>query len=56
MSDKFYTPEQIAKELQVHHLTILKFIKIGRLKGIRLGRVYRIRESDFENFLKSSYA
>lgn len=53
--ERFYTPEQIAKDLQLHHLTILKLIKDGKLKSIRLGRVYRIKESDLDQFLTESY-
>lgn len=52
LNEKFYTTEQVASMLQVHPFTILKFIKQGKLKGIKLGRVYRILESDVENFLQ----
>ena len=56
MNEKYYTPEQVANELQMHHLTVLKFIKLGKLKSLRLGRVYRIKESDLQAFLNASYA
>ncbi len=52
MDEKFFTTEQVANILQVHPFTILKFIKEGKLKGIKLGRVYRIMESDIKNFLE----
>lgn len=52
LDEKFYTTEQVANILQVHPFTILKFIKQGKLKGIKLGRVYRIKESDVNNFLE----
>lgn len=51
MVDQIYTTEQVAKLLQIHPLTILKYIKQGKLKAIKLGRIYRIREKDFQNFL-----
>ncbi len=51
MEEKFFTTDQVAKILQVHPFTILKFIKAGKLKGIKLGRVYRIMESDIKSFL-----
>ncbi|MBP7670913.1 helix-turn-helix domain-containing protein [Candidatus Gracilibacteria bacterium] len=51
MIEKFFTTEQVATILQVHPFTILKFIKQGKLKGIKLGRVYRITESDVREFL-----
>ena len=51
LNEKFYTTEQVANILQVHPFTILKFIKQGKLKGIKLGRVYRIKESDVNHFI-----
>lgn len=53
MIEKFFTTEQVANILQVHPFTILKFIKEGKLKGVKLGRVYRIMESDVKAFLDS---
>ena len=52
MDEKFFRTEQVANILQVHPFTILKFIKEGKLKGIKLGRVYRIKESDIKKFLE----
>ena len=51
MVDQIYTTEQVANILQIHHLTVLKYIKQGKLHGIKLGRIYRIRESDLQKFL-----
>lgn len=53
MEEKFFTTEQVANILQVHPFTILKFIKVGKLKGLRLGRVYRIKESDVKDFIEN---
>jgi len=52
MEEKFLTTEQVAEILQVHPFTILKFLKDGRLNGIKLGRVYRIKQSDVETFIE----
>ena len=51
MLDRIYTTEQVAELLQIHPLTVLKYIGSGKLKGVKLGRVYRIRESAIQNFL-----
>lgn len=53
MIERFLTTEQVANILQVHPFTILRFIKEGKLKGIKLGRVYRLKESDVHEFLES---
>lgn len=52
MEEKFLTTEQVAQILQVHPFTILKFLKDGKLNGIKLGRVYRIKQSDVETFIE----
>lgn len=53
MQDRILTPEQVGEKLQLHPFTILNYIKDGRLRGAKIGRVYRIRESDIEKFLDS---
>ena len=53
MEEKFFTTEQVAKMLQVHPFTILKFIRNGKLKGMKLGRMYRITESNMKEFIES---
>ncbi|MBN1494326.1 helix-turn-helix domain-containing protein [Candidatus Peregrinibacteria bacterium] len=52
MPEKLLTSGQVAQILQVHPLTVLKYIKAGKLKGIKLGRVWRFREKDVEQFLE----
>lgn len=51
MSDKVLTPEQVGKILQIHPLTVLKYIKNKQIKASKLGRVYRIKETAIEDFL-----
>ncbi len=52
MVNRLLTPEEVADALQLHHLTILKFIRGKKLKCMKFGRVYRIREEDLNEFLK----
>lgn len=49
--EKYLTSEQVASILQVHQFTVLKYLKNGTLEGVKIGRVYRIKESDVEKFL-----
>jgi len=56
MEEKILTAEQVAQSLQVHPFTVLKFIKQGKLRASKLGRVYRIRESDVIRFLDEQEA
>ncbi len=49
--EKIYTPEQVAKHLQIHHLTVLKLLKAKKIKSVKIGRIYRIPESNLKKFL-----
>ena len=51
MEESIYTPEQVAQILQVHQFTVLKFIRQGKLKASKLGRMYRVRKADLDKFL-----
>lgn len=52
--EQYLTSEQVAKLLQVHPFTVLKYLKSGKIKGVKIGRVYRIKESDVESFLRGA--
>lgn len=51
MDERFYTPKQVADILQVHQYTILKWIREGKIRALKLGRVYRTTESELRAFL-----
>lgn len=48
---KVYTPTEVAGLLKVNPQTVWKYIREGRLRASKLGRVYRIRETDLELLL-----
>jgi excisionase family DNA binding protein len=50
MSEFFLTAEQAAERLNLHPKTVLRFIHEGRLAGTRIGKAWRIRQSDLETF------
>lgn len=51
MDEKLMTPEQVADRLQVQSSTVLTWLQKGKLRGIKLGRLWRIRSSDLEAFI-----
>lgn len=51
MSEKVLTPETVAQLLSVRPKTIREWLKCGRMKGIKAGRLWRIRERDLQAFL-----
>lgn len=54
MIGRFLTPAQIAENLQVTEKTVTRWLQAGDLKGIKIGRLWRIREEDFETFVQLS--
>lgn len=51
----FLTLEEVAEYLNVDYQLIYKLVKTGQLPAIKVGRVFRIRSSDLENyFLENS--
>ena len=46
------TPAQVAAYLQLHKLTIYKYIREGRLPAARIGRSLRILRADVERLIE----
>lgn len=44
------TPQQVAELLQVEPQTIWRMIRRGELPAIKVGRVYRITRTDFDEW------
>jgi|SRR5690606_5340976 len=47
------TAEQVAERLQVREETVYDWLKAGRLRGVKLGRIWRVREADLEAFIRA---
>lgn len=54
MLELILTPEQVANKLQIHHLTVLRLIRAGKLGASKIGRVYRVKESDVLAYLDAT--
>lgn len=52
--DSLYTPQEVARLLQVHVMTVYGWIRRGRLGAIRCGRVYRVQPHDLNCFLEAN--
>ncbi len=50
------TPVQVAERLQVKERTVLQWLKKGRLRGIKIGRLWRVPEENFAAFLRDAGA
>jgi len=45
------TPDEAAKILKVNVRTVTNLIRAGELRGVKIGRVWRIREEDLQAFI-----
>lgn len=43
-----YTAEEAATQLKVTPFTIREYLKSGKLNGFKMGKAWRIKESDLE--------
>ena len=48
------TVEQAAEYLQIHKVTLYKYIRSGALPAAKLGKVYRIFRRDLEALVEAS--
>lgn len=50
LTDEYYTPQEVAELLKLHYNTIRRMIKQGELPAEKIGRQWRIRKADLEQF------
>jgi len=53
MSPRYWTPTQIAEELQVNVRTVYLWIQQGKINSVRMGRLVRVSDEDFNAFLEA---
>ncbi len=49
--DRLLTVAEVAATIRVSNMTVYRLIKNGDLPALRVGKNYRIRESDVDAFL-----
>jgi len=49
------TVNEVADLLRVSRMTVYRLIKEGQLKALRVGRNYRLREDDVDEYLSKRY-
>lgn len=50
-ADRLLTVGEVAAAMRVSNMTVYRLIKAGELGAIRVGKNYRIRESDVNRYL-----
>lgn len=52
MGERLLTVAEVARAMRVSNMTVYRLIKSGQLRAIRVGKNYRIRESEVERYLR----
>lgn len=53
MDQMMYTPAEVSEKLKVNREVIYKWLQVGKLKGRKIGRLWRVSESDLDEFLRN---
>lgn len=51
-NDIYHSPEELAKRFKVSLSSIYKLVRSGEIPSIRLGKIYRIPDSDLQQYLR----
>lgn len=52
MSQELFKPDEAAKRLSVTSKSVRRWLRTGRLKGVRVGGRWRIRQGDLDDFIR----
>jgi len=50
--ERLLTVSEVASAMRVSNMTVYRLIKSGQLSAIRVGKNYRIRESEVDRYLQ----
>ena len=51
LGHRLLTVAEVARTMRVSNMTVYRLIKSGQLAAVRVGKNYRIRESDVDRYL-----
>ena len=51
--DELLTVAEVAGVLRVSTMTVYRLIRTGELAAVRVGRNYRVRSADLQNFIEA---
>ncbi|HVL81330.1 MAG TPA: helix-turn-helix domain-containing protein [Actinomycetota bacterium] len=52
LGEQLLTVSEVASAMRVSNMTVYRLIKSGHLSAIRVGKNYRIRETEVDRYLK----
>jgi excisionase family DNA binding protein len=52
--ENLYTVEEAASKLKIHHETMRDYLRERKITGVKVGRSWRVRESDLTAFVTAN--
>jgi excisionase family DNA binding protein len=52
IQEKLLKPEQVAERLSVSPLSVKKWLRAGRLKGVKVSGMWRVKESELQELIQ----
>lgn len=52
---KFLTVAEVAAMMRVSKMTVYRLVHSGELPAVRVGRSFRVREDDADDYLRKSF-
>jgi len=52
IEEKLYTPNEVSEILRVPTNKVREWLRTGKLNGVKIGRVWQVRERDLKAFLE----
>jgi excisionase family DNA binding protein len=50
--EQLLSPEDVAERLAISPKTVRAYLREGRIKAMKVGKLWRVRESDLQQYLK----
>lgn len=54
MEKEYLTVSEVCRKYSVTRLTVYRWIYIGELSAVKVGKCYRIKADDLETFIRNS--
>jgi len=53
--DKLLTPDEVAQRLGITPNTVRIYVREGRIKALKVGKLWRVRESDLQKHIEGDH-
>ncbi|MBO8183419.1 MAG: helix-turn-helix domain-containing protein [Archaeoglobus sp.] len=53
-NERLLTPDEVAERLAMSSKTVKDWLRSGKLKGVKLGKFWRVRPEDLDEFIREN--